>query len=79
MVSQRGIEASTKQIRAIIEMGQPRSIKDVQKLAYHRGTVAVSFELRRMLNSMVNARDSRFILVQALDRRSSNDPTSSRR
>ena len=48
-------------------------------IACHRGTVAVSFGLRRMLNSMVNARDSRFILVQALDRRSSNDPTSSRR
>ena len=47
-------------------------------IAYHRGTVAVSFGFRRMLNSMVNARDSRFILVQALDRRSSNDPTSSR-
>ena len=40
---------------------------------------AVLFGLWRMLNSMVNTRDSRFILVQALDRRSSNDPTSSRR
>ena len=48
-------------------------------IACHGGTVVVSFGLRRMLNSMVNARDSRFILVQALDRRSSNDPTSSRR
>ena len=48
-------------------------------IACHGGTVAVLFGLRRMLNSMVNARDSRFILVQALDRRSSNDPTSSRR
>ena len=48
-------------------------------IAYHGGTVAVSFGFRRMLNSMVNARDSRFILVQALDRRSSNDPTSSQR
>ena len=32
LVSHRGIEASTKQIRAITEMGPPRSIKDVQKL-----------------------------------------------
>ena len=48
-------------------------------IACHGGTVAVLFGLRRMLNSMVNARDSRFIMVQALDRRSSNDPTSSRR
>ena len=47
-------------------------------IACHRGTVAVSFGLRRMLNSMVNARDSRFILVQALDRRSSNNPTGRR-
>ena len=48
-------------------------------IAYHGGTVVVSFGFRRMLNSMVNARDSRFILVQALDHRPSNDPTSSRR
>ena len=32
LVSHRGIEASTKQIRAITEMGPPRSVKDVQKL-----------------------------------------------
>ena len=32
LVSRRGIEASAKQIRAITEMGPPRSIKDVQKL-----------------------------------------------
>jgi dsDNA-binding SOS-regulon protein len=32
LVSHRGIEASTKQIKAITEMGKPRSIKDVQKL-----------------------------------------------
>ena len=32
LVSHRGIEASTKQIRAITEMGPPQSIKDVQKL-----------------------------------------------
>ena len=37
-------------------------------IACHGGTVAVLFGLRRMLNSMVNTRDSRFILVQALDR-----------
>ena len=55
------------------------SVDVLPPIAYHRGTVAVSFGFRRMLNSMVNARDSRFILVQALDRRSSNDPTSSRR
>jgi hypothetical protein len=32
LVSNRGIEASTKQIRAIKEMGPPRCVKDVQKL-----------------------------------------------
>ena len=48
-------------------------------IACHGGTRGSMFGLRRMLNSMVNARDSRFILVQALDRRSSNDPTSSQR
>ena len=32
LVSHRGIEANTKQIRAIIEMGPPLSVKDVQKL-----------------------------------------------
>jgi hypothetical protein len=32
LVSHRGIEASTKQIRAITKMGPPRSVKDVQKL-----------------------------------------------
>ena len=37
-------------------------------IACHGGTRGSMFGLRRMLNSMVNARDSRFILVQALDR-----------
>jgi hypothetical protein len=32
LVSNRGIEASTKQIQAIIEMARPRSVKDMQKL-----------------------------------------------
>jgi predicted metallo-beta-lactamase superfamily hydrolase len=32
LVSNQGIEASTKQIRAIIEMGPPRCVKDMQKL-----------------------------------------------
>jgi hypothetical protein len=32
LVSNRGIEASTKQIRAITKMGSPRYVKDVQKL-----------------------------------------------
>jgi hypothetical protein len=32
LVSNRGIEASTKQIRATIEMAPPRYVKDVQKL-----------------------------------------------
>jgi hypothetical protein len=32
LVNNRGIEASTKQIRAITEMTPPRSVKDVQKL-----------------------------------------------
>ena len=48
-------------------------------IACHGGPRGSMFGLRRMQNSTVNARDSRFILVQALDRRSSNDPTSSRR
>ena len=32
LVSHRGIKANAKQIRAITEMGPPRSIKDVHKL-----------------------------------------------
>jgi hypothetical protein len=32
LVSHHGIEASTKQIRAITKMGPPRCVKDVQKL-----------------------------------------------
>jgi hypothetical protein len=32
LVSHRGIKASTKQIRTIIEMGPPRCVKDIQKL-----------------------------------------------
>ena len=32
LVSHRGIEASAKQIQAIIDMGPPQSVKDVQKL-----------------------------------------------
>ena len=59
----------------------PKSIMTVDvspPIAYHGGTRGSMFGLRRMLNSMVNARDSRFILVQALDRRSSNNLTSSR-
>ena len=32
LVSHHRIEASDKQIRAIIEMGPPQSVKDVQKL-----------------------------------------------
>jgi hypothetical protein len=32
LVSNRGIEASTKQIQTIIEMGPPHCVKDVQKL-----------------------------------------------
>ena len=43
-----------------------------------RGTRDSMFGFQRMQNSMVNARDSRFILVQVLDRRSSNSSTSSR-
>ena len=37
-------------------------------IAYHGGTWGSLFGLRRMQNSMVNARDSRFILVRVLDR-----------
>jgi len=47
-------------------------------IACHGGTRGSMFGLRRMPNSTVHARDSRFILVQALDRRSSNNLTSSR-
>ena len=37
-------------------------------IAYHGGTRGSLFGLQRMQNSTVNARDSRFILVRALDR-----------
>ena len=37
-------------------------------IAYHGGTWGSLFGLRRMQNSTVNARDSRFILVRAFDR-----------
>ena len=37
-------------------------------IACHWGTQGSMFGLQRMQNSMVNARDSRFILVRALDR-----------
>ena len=47
-------------------------------IACHGGTRGSMFGLRHMLNSMVNTRDSRFILVQALDHGSSNNLTSSR-
>ena len=36
-------------------------------IAYHGVTRDSMFGLQRMQNSMVNARDSRFILIQALD------------
>ena len=48
-------------------------------IAYHGGPRGSMFGLQCMQNSMVNAKDSQFILVQALDRGSSNNPTSSRR
>ena len=32
MVSQRGIEANPKRVRAIIDMASPKTVKDVQKL-----------------------------------------------
>jgi predicted metallo-beta-lactamase superfamily hydrolase len=32
LVSHHGIEASTKQIRTIIEMGPPHCVKDIKKL-----------------------------------------------
>ena len=37
-------------------------------IAYHGGTQGTLFGLQRMQNSTVNARDSQFILVRALDR-----------
>ena len=37
-------------------------------IAYHGGIQGSMFGLQRMQNSMVNARDSRFILVRVLDR-----------
>jgi hypothetical protein len=37
-------------------------------IACHRGSRGSLFRLQCMQNSMVNARDSRFILVRALDR-----------
>ena len=36
-------------------------------IAYHGGPRGSMFELQRMRNLTVNVRDSRFILVQALD------------
>jgi len=48
-------------------------------IACHGGPWGNMFGLQRIRNSMVNARDSRFILVRTLDHRSSNSPTSSRR
>ena len=43
----------------------PKWIEELPKVV--RGPGAVLFGLQRMRNSMVNARDSRFILVRALD------------
>ena len=60
------------------EVKTPVAVDVLPPTAYHRGTRGSIFGLRRMPNSMVNARDSRFILVQALDRRSSNNLMSSR-
>ena len=37
-------------------------------IAYDGGTRGSLFGLQRMQNSMINARDSRFILVRTLDR-----------
>ena len=63
------------QVKALVA----KTLVDVlPPIASHGGTRGSMFGLRRMPNSMVNARHSRFILVQALDRRSSNNLTSSR-
>ena len=47
---------------------QRQSVDVSPPIACHGGTRGSLFGLRRMQNSMVNARDSRFILVRALDR-----------
>jgi hypothetical protein len=39
LVSNREIQASTKQIRAITEMGPPRYVKDMQKLTGSMATL----------------------------------------
>ena len=63
----------------LLQLSVLQSVDVSPPIACHGGTWGSMFGLRRMPNSMVNARDSRFILVQALDRRSSNNLTSSRR
>ncbi|GKV11390.1 hypothetical protein SLEP1_g22653 [Rubroshorea leprosula] len=48
MVSRRGIEVNPKKIRAIAEMGQPKSVKDIQRLT---GRVAA---LYRFISKLAN-------------------------
>ena len=72
----RGPSSSRMQSRRNPLPGAP-AVDVWPPIACHGGIRGSMFEFRRMQNSMVNARDSRFILVQALDRGSSNSPMSS--
>lgn len=47
MISERGIEANSEKIKAVVEMQEPRTQKDIQKLA--RCLVA----LRRFISNLV--------------------------
>ena len=65
-VQERLLKAKKKRI---MMMTQKRDTVDVSPpIACHGGTWDSMFGLWRMQNSTVNARDSRFILVRALDR-----------
>ena len=48
--------------------GLRRTVDVLPPIACHGGTRGSMFGLQRMRNSTVNTRDSRFILVRALDR-----------
>jgi DNA/RNA-binding domain of Phe-tRNA-synthetase-like protein len=55
LVSNQGIEASTKQIRAIIEMEPPRGVKDVQKVTGSMQSLIASSHARRKRTPFLQA------------------------
>jgi hypothetical protein len=61
LVSNRGIEASTKQIQAITEMGPPRCVKDMKKVT---GSMAA---LNRFISRLCKKRTT-FLQVTKKDR-----------